>query len=410
MMNRIYLVETSKKSIHPYLWIKFSLSLLKKATNKFIIPCFFPLDKRNFISQLIAPVLFRVALIIILSFSFYSLVFGTVSKIKKKPSEVKVLIWKGEEKNFTIKNLFTEKELIHSDSEMRKNEKRYFFDKLSLGRYQYRGMFILKKKAEKIYLINQIPLEEYLAGVLESEISWSWPIESIKAQAVAARSYAISHIRKNKKQPWDLVSDERHQVFRGSYSNHPKLAQAVKKTKNMVIQSRGKIVQTFFTASCGGITEKAHNVWPVSEDLSYFQHVRCHYCTTHPKYQWSYRISKEKLAKNLSKEYPIKDIKNVKVHKKNSGKRIEEIKINQSSGSINIPAAKFRLLVNPQKLQSTIFTITGEKNAILFSGRGYGHGVGLCQWGAKTMAENSYDFRSILQFYYKNIQLRYLRN
>ncbi len=271
----------------------------------------------------------------------------------------------------------------------------------------YFGKIKILRKQRKYQMINFLPLELYLQGILQAEISYSWNAEAIKAQAIAARSYALYSMNESKAKNYDVVNSERNQVFSGVAKVHPNIAKNVLATKGVVMVHRNKPIQAFFHASCGGMTEKAENVWSSAESLKYFKPVRCHYCTTHPKYEWDYQLGKDELQRKITEKLKIKKVKSIKITKKTSSKRIKRITVtDEKNKKHHLTGNQLRILLEPSKLLSTKFSFTKKNNKYYFKGKGYGHGVGLCQWGAKTMAERGFNHKRILKFYYKNIKIK----
>ena len=282
--------------------------------------------------------------------------------------------------------------------------------KITKGKH-YTGLFKIYKEGNKVFVVNQVSIEDYLAGVLIGEISYSWPDAAIQAQAIAARSYAFYLIEKNKNQKYHIVSTERAQVFHGTYTINENLKKNIFKTKSKVLTSRGKPIMSFFHATCGGKTARTDEAWGKTKKkpLVYFQNVRCYYCKTHLHYSWRFVITKKLLHQKLSGVLQSgQKIRNIKLEKTLRSKRVQQVVLSTSGKTIRLKASKFRLLLGNENVRSLLFSFKKSGNKIVFEGKGFGHGVGLCQWGAKTMAEKGYNSRAILKFYYKNTVLRNL--
>ena len=283
---------------------------------------------------------------------------------------------------------------------------------VTVGAFKYRGRFALLKSPQKrgeYLLILKLPLETYLGGVLEGEISHSWPLESMKVQAIAARTYAYWMINNSKGRPYHIKSTTSHQVFKGSEKVHPRFKKALALTKRTVLTHKGKPLQTFFTAACGGETERAHYVWVSDKKLPYFQNIRCRYCTTHPKYKWEAKLSTKTVQGRLKGRFPgLGSIRSIRIKKRSPSKRALVVEVVGSRGRTNVSGNAFRLALGAKTIASLRFNLKKRGRSYVFSGTGYGHGVGLCQWGAKTMAEKGYSYRRILAFYYKQARLQKL--
>ena len=284
---------------------------------------------------------------------------------------------------------------------------------LIINKNKYRGHFAFiksKKRPGEYLFIIKLPIEDYIGGVLKGEISTSWPLESINAQAIASRTYAHWMIQNKKSKIYDIKSSVSHQVFKGNVDVHPHFKKALIKTKGIILTHRNEPIQTFFTAACGGETEKPKYVWSSTDQLTYFQNIRCPYCTTHPKYQWRAKMSLSTIEQKLNRRQKLKKnhgrIKSVRVSRRSPSGRALVIEITTSQGRVNLSGNAFRLAIGGTIVQSLRFKLNQRKNHLYFTGRGYGHGVGLCQWGAKTMAERGYSYQRILKFYYKQSRLK----
>ncbi len=262
-------------------------------------------------------------------------------------------------------------------------------------------MLVVKKNF--IYVVNILPIEKYLLGVVREEISYSWPDAAIQAQAIAARSYGYRKYLKNYNKLYHLKGNTSDQAFGGILNVHDNIVRGVRDTKGRILVYDNYPILTFFHASCGGMTEKASNVWPTSEDLPYFQNIRCNYCTTHPRYSWEYHVGVDKINQKLSAKLG-KQVTSFHVKKFSSSGRVSQVTVSTRKGKEIISGNDFRLAVGTTDLLSTKFKIKRNGDRYYIDGKGFGHGVGLCQWGAKTMAEKGYSAKRILNFYYHKIR------
>lgn len=260
---------------------------------------------------------------------------------------------------------------------------------------------------EGIDVVGVMPLDEYIVGVLASEMPLSWPLETLKAQAVAARSYALAVMKEKKDRPYHLESSILDQVFRHIVKddeNDPlikKALQAVRETKGQRLWSdQNNILKAFYHSDCGGKTTTAKSVWSygvnagVAVDSS---------CPTSPKAHWSLRVPKADLLKRLK----VSEIKALELLKKPQDERVSEIKVAAGEGlEMTFSANEFRQKVGFQDLKSALFDVREESDAFVFQGRGFGHGVGLCQWGSRALGKQGKDYKQILKHYYPLAQLR----
>lgn len=271
--------------------------------------------------------------------------------------------------------------------------------------HDYYGKIIVLRDQKSLQLINQLPIEEYLKGVVSKEISASWRPAVLQAQVIAARSYAYNHLLKNRKKSYHVDGTEKFQVFEGNIDKVPSsIVENVEKTRGKILTYRNEPIITFFHACCGGMTEKAELVWSSNEVLPYFKNIQCNFCKDYPKYNWETTFEKDEITKVL-KHLGLQKLKSIRVAQKTYSRRVKFIEIVASNGKQKIEGNRFRSMLDSSRLYSTRFLIRRKgQNTLLFKGQGYGHGVGLCQAGAKTMAEKGYATERILNFYYKRIR------
>jgi stage II sporulation protein D len=258
-----------------------------------------------------------------------------------------------------------------------------------------------------LLVINELPMEDYLGGIINSEISSQWPIEAVKAQAVVARSYAIFQKEARKDMPYQLESTVMDQAYDGYDGEDSRAVRGVKETAGEVLTYHGKVIQAFFHSSCGGHTEASDKVWSVA--LPYLKGVTCKYCLVSPSVRWEKTIPLKKLEALLRKSgYSLRCICGIIPLSRDESGRIGTMSIIYSGGSLNIPAVDFRKIVGYGVVRSTDFDVRISGENAVFSGKGYGHGVGLCQWGAEKRAEEGFSYREILSYYYPGTTLEKL--
>jgi stage II sporulation protein D len=272
----------------------------------------------------------------------------------------------------------------------------------------YRGLAEISVADKGILVINQLPLEDYLVGLINCEISSAWPIEAVKAQAIIARTYAINRKMARISSPYHLESSVIDQVYEGCLIEDSRARRAVLDTAGEVLTFRGGIIQAFYHSSCGGRTEAAENVW--GAQLSYLKGVDCQYCLTSPTATlWEYKLSLKELEERLrSAGHKVSGVSDIKPGVTNSRGRLKQLIILTSNGTVSISGEQFRKAVGYGAIKSTRFTIKNAKNEISFFGSGNGHGVGLCQWGAKQRALDGFGSGEILAYYYPGTELKKL--
>lgn len=194
------------------------------------------------------------------------------------------------------------------------------------------------------------------------------------------------------------------QVYQGSDIEDSRAARGVEETAGEVLTFDGNIIQAFYHSNCGGHTEAAANVW--GYPLPYLQGVDCKYCATAPSFRWEQALPLKKIETQLrAAGYNTTGLKDILPGARNASGRMSEVIVVTSAGKVTVSAPKFRMAVGSTVIKSTNFDIKTAGDSATFSGIGYGHGVGLCQWGAKQRALDGFDYREILAYYYPGVKL-----
>ncbi len=274
---------------------------------------------------------------------------------------------------------------------------------------RFRGKLeIAEDKSDSLLVIDELDLEQYLVGLINLEISSKWQIEAVKAQAVVARTYALYKKQRRQEEFYDLEASVLDQVYAGSNPEDQRARYAVKQTRGEVLSYRGKVIPAYFHSNCGGRTEASRYLWS-REDYPFLRGVKCGFCTEAPDYFWSYRLPLKKLERILvGKGLRVNGIQSLKVIKQSSSSRVLLLEITSKMGKTRLRGEKLRQFLGSTRLKSTNFQVKIKAGEVYFRGSGYGHGVGLCQWGAKGMAEEGYDYRSILKHYYPGVEIKSL--
>lgn len=268
----------------------------------------------------------------------------------------------------------------------------------------YRGRFELRAGRERVILINVLPVPHYLYGVVRKEIAPGWPLAAVKAQAVAARSYALYRRRHARGETYHLDSGGLAQVYGGRSAETRRVIRAVDTTRGQVLVHRGRLVPAFFHANSGGYVETAGAIWTGS---------RTPYIVAKPD-TWSLRarhvswgevVPLGVLNRALREEGypPMHDGASLRVAERLSSGRALKMSYRTPGGRRRtIDAETFRHAVGSDRVRSTWFeAIRTRGDHVHFRGRGWGHGVGMSQWGAHTMASAGVGYRRILSFYYQ---------
>ncbi len=283
---------------------------------------------------------------------------------------------------------------------------------ISINEGHFRGtVLIIDNAGLNFTVVNTIGLEQYIRGVLYHEISDKWPMEAMKAQAVATRTFAVYSMGKFASRDYDVTNDVYSQVYGGRSAERYRTNLAVSRTTGEVLAYKRKIFPAFFHANSGGMTEDAAQLWDV--DIPPLKGgIKSVFSEASPHYQWrqNFRLKDIQDALN-ARGYELGLIKEIRVAERNASGRVKKLMILTRDGKeASIEGKVFREIVGPNKLKSNKYDIEMKGWFVDFVGFGWGHGVGLCQWGAYNMALQRYNYRQILEFYYPFSELLQLKD
>ena len=230
-------------------------------------------------------------------------------------------------------------------------------------------------------------------------------MEALKAQAVAARTYALYSMIGAEARDYDVTNDIYSQVYGGKNSERYRTGLAVDRTMGEVLVFEGKILPAYFHATCGGMTEDAHELWDM--DLPPLKGVPCQFCQDSPHMHWKRNFRLQDIQQALNKHgYKIGLIKDLSVVDRDRSGRINNLKIiDRNEQELVIKGKDFREAIGPNDLKSNKFEIEMKGYYVDFIGSGWGHGVGLCQWGARGMASQQFNYKQIVAYYYPGSKL-----
>lgn len=278
--------------------------------------------------------------------------------------------------------------LISSDSPI-------YVDKIKRN---YGGEISFRVNNKKLDIVNRVDMDEYLKGVLPKEMSTSFPMESLKAQALCSRSFAINNYNKFIKNGYNLDDTTRSQVYYGKDVEEKTTNKAVEETIGQVIKYDGKVAETIFCASSGGYTVASSEAWG-GNSVPYLISQEDPY-SVHP---WKYELKNSDLKKlNLS------DVFSVSLDYNNSN-RVNNLTFSTSKGDVKIKATDFRNKIGNTIIKSTLFDVNVIGNKVFVSGRGYGHGVGMSQYGAVEMAKKGSNYKEIIEFYFPGTNIEKIK-
>lgn len=266
------------------------------------------------------------------------------------------------------------------------------------------GSFLVKQNQGRLLGINQIDVEEYLKGVVPVEISPEWHPQVLKVQAIAARTYALYQQQINQDKEYDLVSTTADQVYTGVSQAHPAANQAVDDTRGLVLTYHGHLILSLYHSTSAGPTEDAYRILGVN--LPYLRGVNCPFDRYSPRYRWVREIAFHSIEEAfIAAGYPIGMMATLTPFDWSPSGRVSRVRVLHSDGEIMIRGEDLRKILGYSELPSTQFKIEEIGRDVKFQGYGSGHGMGLCQWGAKVMAELGYSFDEILYYYYPGVKV-----
>ena len=281
-----------------------------------------------------------------------------------------------------------------------------FGTKLTFQKNTYTGKLYLISNGNTLSVVEHIDLEDYLLGVLPYEMSYTWPLEALKAQAVAARTYTKMQL-KSSKANFDLYNDVRSQMYKGSGKVYDTVRQAVEGTRKQVLTYKGDLFNTYYHANCGGGTDDA-KIWTGSTDATIkpLQGASCKTDSHSKNFSWKATVPSKSIDSFVNKNGLSGSVKRIKIAQRTGTKRAVSLQFTTPRGNKTLSCAKFRLAVGASLLKSCkITSINKSGSGFAFTGNGYGHGIGMCQDGAKGMAENGKSYKQILANYFPSAEL-----
>ncbi len=269
----------------------------------------------------------------------------------------------------------------------------------------YRGwLAVTPGTSSGFNVINLLPMEAYLYGVVPREIPCSKDIlNAVEAQAICARSYAIARFGGHSKQGFDIYSDTRDQAYGGMAVENQWGTEGVNRTRGLVAFSEEKLLDARYSSTCGGHTANSEDVW--SSAISYLRGVRDApffgkaYCAKSPHFDWTKNVPKSQFYSVIGRSIPAgTKIKSWSLDINHNTHRVVKMLIKSDKGTHEIKGSVLRTAFG---LKSTWFTISQKGENMVFTGHGWGHGVGMCQYGAMEMARRGKSPRKILRHYYQ---------
>lgn len=298
---------------------------------------------------------------------------------------------------------------------------------LSVAGSQYRGDIVLELAKDKtITVINEVKLDDYIGGVISEEMSPDWPMEALKAQAVAARTFAVYSLGIHNEDGYDVCATTHCQVYGGIESESPMGLRAVSATRGEILTYQGKPIYAAFHSSSGGMTAGSEEAGGTA--LPYLKPVRDPKDAVSPNHHWEVSLSAKELSSKLADAgFRIGTLKAVELTPLDIGKgasdrypsgRLKQVRFIGTAQTINVPGPKLRWIAGipstlvdirsgTRKKTNGIIEFPGPNAEVVFTGYGRGHGIGLSQWGAKSLAAKK-TYREILSHYYTDVEFSWL--
>lgn len=285
---------------------------------------------------------------------------------------------------------------------------------ISWGKHKYKGelQLLTNPGKQSCDLVNLVPMEAYLTTLLAKEMNGKWPVEALKAQAVAARTYAYERIQRgigvDSEKLYHLESSEKDQVS-GTYFDITKnTVQAARETEGeILVGPSGKIAPAFFHAKCGGKTLRPDQVWGGVEEG--YRSVNCTFCSKTGNKDWTHQLKGNRLNQMVDqvlKRYYADGVQGTDVRIMQDSVHNSELRLYVGDRLHIIKKAYLRNTAGRELLPSNNFTVMKKNNEFVVEGQGNGHGVGLCQLGALELAKRGYDYRQILSFYFPRHKMK----
>ncbi len=262
---------------------------------------------------------------------------------------------------------------------------------------RYKGGFIVYVYNGELFIINFVNEKEYLYSVVSSEMPGDAPYEALKAQAVVSRTYAYKNVKRH--EGFDFCDGQHCQVYLGADVIRENAKKAVDETEGVVISFQNELADVYYHSTCGGHTIPPESLWESFEPKPYLTKVNdSTYCVKSPYYSWEKVFSVSEFLSMMG----IEDVDSVKTKK--SGEVVKKV-IFYSADTIYEFSTHCFFRHIPGKLYTPTFSIEIEKDSVYIKGKGYGHRVGMCQWGAIGMAKEGKNYREIIGHYFPNTKL-----
>ncbi|OGW63671.1 MAG: hypothetical protein A2638_02165 [Nitrospirae bacterium RIFCSPHIGHO2_01_FULL_66_17] len=273
-----------------------------------------------------------------------------------------------------------------------------------------RGALVIIARDAGLLVVNDLDLEAYVKSVVPSEVPVTWPFEALKAQAIVARTFALHKKGERGGQAFDVDATVQSQVYGGLGSEDLRASEAVDATAGIVVMHEGRLALTPYHSTSAGPTEDASEVWAI--DLPYLKGVACPFDEDSSVYRWERRLPFDAIESALREAgHAVGSIATLTPLGRNRSGRVSAVRILHSEGELVLKGELLRRIIGYQRLPSMRFDVVdveaGPRGGfdVHLRGGGWGHGVGLCQWGMKTLSERGWTADRIIDYYYPGTNL-----
>ncbi len=257
------------------------------------------------------------------------------------------------------------------------------------------------------YIVNHVPLEEYVYSVLRFEGWPGWPLEVNKVFAVMVRTYAMHKMTQaqasKKKRVYDIKATNIHQTYKGLHEAEH-LQQAVEQTQGLILAYNKQPIVSMYDSCCGGVIPAHLTGFDFKKTPYLARPYACTYCSDCKLYYWKHAYTHDQLHTIMQREFPgLKQVKEIRISHRDAAGKVLEVAVKAGRDLKRISGTQMYRLC--KDIKSFCYTIARNGDHVIFEGKGYGHHVGACQWGVRAMVKQGFTCKDILEYYYPGVEL-----
>lgn len=283
----------------------------------------------------------------------------------------------------------------------------------------YQGVLYAILDKNRLLLINSIDIEDYIATVLRTESYPGWPLEMNKVMAITCRSYVLHNVVSAEKAGrwYHVKATNAHQTYRGYKKPEPSVKQAVSESQGLFLALHNQPILAMYDICCGGVlpnkrvgVDRQAHPYLARGGCPYCK--ACPYCQKNKLYEWEVRLPLASIEQAIKKEFPgLKKLNSIKTESDKAGV-VQKIRLKGEQGNYLMPVKQFSTALKQAhlgQLKSPYFTLQIQDGRALIAGKGFGHCLGLCQWGAREMVRRGFDHKDVFAFYYPGCSIARLQ-